>query len=314
MTITTITRCCGALLLITMLAGCQRPEPPPVTPDATELDEPGVYTVAKFNTRMENDYGGYPTTIYYPQEGGAAFPAVVFSPGLASNKGLNRWVGDHLASHGYVVLIFTAPFPVLLQTHQQEAGFGLGFERLELLNSDPESPLYGMVDPQTRAIMGHSLGAMASLRAGAYMDVDAIVPLAPHLVEEEALQAITAPTQIQAATQDCITFPASSVSDYQLLGSAQKQLININGGNHVSFNDADSVAEIVGGSLFDCPSVIDTYDHHQRLSRRYFTAWLNYFLKQQEQFEPYLFGALAQQDLASQLLTEWQFEMLSLQP
>lgn len=306
---TTITKCFSVLILLSLLGACQQPEPPPVTPEATSLDEPGPYTVAKLNTRMENEYGGYPSTIYYPAEGGDAFPAVVFSPGLASNKGLNRWVGDHLATHGYVVLIFTAPFPVLLQTHQQEAGFGLGFERLALFNDDSDSPIYGMVNMNSRAIMGHSLGAMASLRAGAYMDVDAIVPLAPYLIEEESLQAITAPTQIQAASQDCITFPENAISDYALLGSELRQIININGGNHVSFNDADSVAEIIGGSLFDCPSVIDTFDHHQRLSRRYFTGWLEYVLKGRDEYASFLFGPLAEQDLASQLLNDLSFEV-----
>jgi predicted dienelactone hydrolase len=296
-------------LLILGLIACKTQDPPPLTPSPTQLDEPGTYTLAKLNTRLQNDYGGYPSTVYYPAQGGGPFPAITFSPGLASNKALNRWVGDHLATHGYVVLIFTVPNPLLLRTHQQQAGFELGFDYLEQQNADPASPLYGMVDTETRAIMGHSLGAMASLRAAATLDVDAVVPLAPYEIELEYLTAVTAPTQIHAATQDCITPAENALYDYEMLGSQIKQLITINGGNHVSFNDAGSVAEIIGGALFDCNAVIDTFNHHQRLSRRYFTAWLEYLLKGQTQYEPYLFGALAQQDLASELLTELRFEL-----
>lgn len=306
------------LLLFSLLAtGCRQAEPPPTTPEPTALDEPGPFQMAKYNTALVNDLGRYPSTVYYPAQSTSdgllpdhsqgPYPAVTFSPGLASNKSFNRWVGMHLATHGYVVLIFTVPNPLLLRTHQQEAGFASGFDKLAAENANPASPLHNLVDLERRAIMGHSLGAMASLRAAAYMDVDAVVPLAPYTIETEALTAITAPTQIQAATQDCITGPDKAQIDYDNLGAQVKQLVTINGGNHVSFNDANSLAETVGGPLFDCPKVINTMDHHQRLSRRYFTAWLDYFLKGHTEVEGFLFGEPAQQDLLTELLTALEF-------
>lgn len=297
----------GLLVLLT-LGGCEKltGQPPALTPAPTALDEPGPHAVERFNTAFQNDIGRYTATVYYPADDNGPFPLVTFSPGLSSFKELHTWVGNHLASHGYVTLIFTVPNPLILKTFQQEAGFASGFDWLDAANDDPASPLFGRLDSSRRAIMGHSLGGMASLYAGAYLDVDAVVSLAPYLIDAAPLQAATVPTQIQASSLDCITTAAAAYDNYQLLAAPTKLIMTINGGNHVSYTDANSIAETVGGR-FDCTNLINTADHFHRLSRRYFTGWLNYFVKGDSSAHDALFGDAAQQDRAADLLTVWEY-------
>ncbi|HVK99369.1 MAG TPA: hypothetical protein VM553_06120 [Dongiaceae bacterium] len=320
-----IITCC---LLLPIMQGCSPINkvgtPPAVSPESTALDEPGEFAVKQLDTRFRNDRGNYNATLYYPDSAGT-YPAIAFSPGLGAVKGYYRWVGNHLASHGYMVLIFTVPMPFTTGTTQHQAGFVSAFEWLEAENNNAASPVYGQIDLNHRGIMGHSLGGAGASRAAQTMDIDAVVALAPgapgDLVQDirtattpvnlkEAIAAglatITAPIQIQAATQDCITGDLWDAAYYQALTAPSRQFILINGGNHVSFNDAGSLAD-TGGQAFDCKAVIDTVDHHQRLSRRYFTAWFDYFLKNDATVLPYIFGDQAEQDLASELITALEF-------
>lgn len=322
-----ILTCC---LLLPLQQGCspvnKTGTPPAVTPEPTALDEPGEFAVSRFNTRMKNDIGTYSATLYHPANPGF-YPAIAFSPGLGAQKEYYRWVGNHLASHGYIVLIFTVPIPLTGSTTQHQAGFVTAFDWLGAQNSNPDSPVYGQIDLEQRGIMGHSLGGAAASRAAPNMDVDAVVALAPGAPGDltavirtattpvelkdsvvAGLATITAPIQIQASTQDCITGDLWDAAYYQALTAPSRQFVLINGGNHVSFNDAGSLAN-TAGQAFDCKAVVDTRDHHQRLSRRYFTAWFDYFLKQDTAVAPYLFGSAAGQDLASELITALEFAL-----
>ncbi|MGB3623431.1 MAG: hypothetical protein WBA20_18960 [Ketobacter sp.] len=312
------------MFALSFISGCQKPidpgPPPQTTPEPTALDEPGSYSVRTFDTGFNNDRGSYGATIYYPEQADNT-PAIAFSPGLGARKQYYTWVGNHLASHGYTVLIFTVPMPFTFKTTQHEAGFASAFETLEKENNDPDSPLYTHLDLSKRAIMGHSLGGAATIKAAVYMDLSAAVALAPAINPASSGSnatlsdfpipgetAVKTPLQIHAANYDCITGDKDAIAFYDALDFSPKQVININGGNHVGFNDASSIAN-TGGQSFDCSALIDTTDHLQRLSRRYFTAWLDYHLKQDRNVEAYLFGSSAQQDLTSRLLTKMEFEL-----
>ncbi len=281
--------------------GCQ-PESDPQTsypepPSPTLLDEPGEFMVATLDSKFENDFGKYNVTIYYPEDDSSQYPAVAFSPGLGANKNMYKWVGNHLASHGYTVLIFTLPRPFTIKTVQQEAGFASAFELLDAENQHPDSPLSGLVDLSKRAIMGHSMGGVSSLAAAINLEVDAVVSLAPAPgIETDGPIAITAPTQIQTGTLDRICGDKLPKTYYDNLTAETKQFINVNGGNHIQYNDNNSIP---GAKRY---AAVDTVDYLQRLSRRYATAWLDYFLKGDSSAEPYLFGEYAQQDLQSKHL------------
>lgn len=287
--------------------GCDQPSDQPISypdpPNPTVLDEPGEYKVEKLHSEFTNDFGTYNATIYYPKDRSEQYPPVAFSPGMGAVKCMYKWIGNHLASHGYVVLIFTLPKPFTTKTDQQAAGFVTAFELIEAENQNPESPIYDLVDFYKRGIMGHSMGGVSSLAAAMNMQVDAVVAMAPapgiaYSVREIE---ITAPTQIQTGTVDRIVPSRLPKSYYERLITDTKQFLNFNGGNHIQFNDYNMIP--FAGQF----AVVDTVDYLQRLSRRYATAWLDYYLKDDTSVEPFLFGEYVQQDLESEYLAEMDF-------
>ena len=96
---------------------------------------------------------------------------------------------------------------------------------------------------------------------------------------------------MQSGELDAICPASEAVALYERVSSTPRMLVEIAGGNHVGFNDSD-IAELAVLLGFDAAADIDIDEQH-RLSARYFTAWLNVELKLIEEYEEYLFGALA---------------------
>jgi hypothetical protein len=277
-----------------------------------------LFAVAQKPSRFSATSAGATSlaTVYYPATiagantavdvSGAPYPIVAVSPGLGSNKEWNKWIGQHLSTHGYIVMIITVPNPFDSSTVQQQNGLVGALDKLTSENSNASSRIYSFADVGKRVVIGHSLGAMGSLsvagRSG--IDLDAVVALAPGAVSNTALANITAPTQIQGASEDCITRPASALTDYDNVGAAFKQAFLITGGNHVGFNDEGSLADIGGDLLIDCDNTVDATDFQQRLSRRFMTAWLDYFVKGQAQNAAYISGAQAQAEVTAGRITD----------
>jgi predicted dienelactone hydrolase len=302
---------CMPLVFMFVVAGCNPPATPPTEPEKTALDEPGAYKIGTYDTSFSNSRGNYNATVYYPatvagantaaDPAGAPYPIVSVSPGLGSNKEWNVWIGKHLSTHGYIVMIFTVPNPLDPSTQLQQDGLLSGLDKLTSENASASSRIFGLADVSKRSVVGHSLGAMGSLsvagRDGA--DLDAVVALAPGPVDTAALNNIDAPTQIQGASLDCITYPSAATTAYNNTGAANKQMFIITGGNHVGFNDEGSLAETGGDFLIDCDNTIDVTDAQQRLSRRFMTAWLDYFIKGEASVLPYISGAKAQAEVTA---------------
>jgi predicted dienelactone hydrolase len=299
-------------IALTLVAGCNPPTttPPPTEPGQTALDQPGSYKIGTYDTSFSTTFGNNDATVYYPataagvnttlDASAAPYPIVAVSPGLGSNKEWNKWIGQHLSTHGYIVMILSVPNGFDSSTDQQQAGLVGALDKLTSENANASSRIYSVADVSKRVIIGHSLGAMASLsvagRSG--IDLDAVIALAPGAVSTTALKNITAPTQIQSASLDCITRPGPALTDYANVGGAFKQIFVITGGNHVGFNDEGSLAETGGDFLIDCDT-IDVTDAQQRLSRRFMTAWLDYFVKGQSQYATYISGAKAQTEVTA---------------
>jgi len=304
-------------LLLVAVAGCNPTDPPPpADPSPTALDQPGSYKFSTYDTSFETSHGNNRATVYYPatSEGadtppnvsGAPYPIVAVSPGLGSTKQWNRWIGEHLSTHGYIVMIITVPNPANSTTVQQQDGLLGALDKLTSENALSSSRIFNLGDASKRSIIGHSLGAMGALAVAGRPEVDlsAVIALAPGPVDADALKAITAPTQIQAAELDCIVRPKPSFTAYDTVGAAFKQVFQITGGNHVGFNDEGSVAEIGGDVLIDCNNTVDVTDFQQRLSRRFMTAWLDYFVKGDASVLPYISGAKAQAEVTAGRITK----------
>lgn len=316
-----LTGLCLPFALI-FVAGCNPPAPTPTEPQQTALDQPGSYKIGTYDTSFSTTHGNNNATVYYPataagantpaDASGAPYPIVAVSPGLGSNKEWNKWIGQHLSTHGYIVMIITVPNPFDSSTVQQQDGLVGALDKLTSENSNAGSRINNLADIGKRSIVGHSLGAMGSLSVAGRngVDLDAVIALAPGAVSTTALSNITAPTQIQSASEDCITRPGPAQTDYDNVGAAFKQIFIITGGNHVGFNDEGSLAETGGDFLIDCDNTIDVTDAQQRLSRRFMTAWLNYFVKGQSQYASYISGAQAQAEVTAGRISDLETQGL----
>lgn len=301
---------------LVFVAGCNPGEPAPPPPDTTALDQPGEYRIGTYDTSFSTSHGNNNATVYYPattagantaaDASGAPYPIVAVSPGLGSNKEWNKWIGQHLSTHGYIAMIITVPNPFDSSTVQQQDGLAGALDKLTSENADAASRIYSLADIGKRVVVGHSLGAMGSLslagRSG--IDLDAVVALAPGGVSSTALANISAPTQIHSASEDCITRPGPALTVYNTVGAAFKQVFVITGGNHVGFNDEGSLADIGGDLIIDCDNTVDATDFQQRLSRRFMTAWLDYFVKGDTSVLPYISGAPVQAEVSADRITD----------
>ena len=91
------------------------------------------------------------------------------------------WLARHLASHGFVVLVYT-PTNIFGPQKVWKIGHETAFEQLKNLNDDEDSPIYGIVDTSKIGVIGYSMGGGgAAMMVSQRKDVSALVMLAPWL-------------------------------------------------------------------------------------------------------------------------------------
>jgi predicted dienelactone hydrolase len=283
----------------------------------------GNYIVGRVQGSYSNKWGTYKITIYYPalQSGEntppnrakAPYAAVAFAHGILANKDEYKWIGNQLASCGYVALLFSTPKAGSRELDQWSEGISGGITYLNELSSSDTSILRGMVDSGRIGAMGHSMGGAAAILATANDSrIKSTVALAPANPRHgssvfgkalEAARTLKVPVQIQVGSKDGLT-RKDSVHQYyaDIPGLAAKEYVEIKGGGHVRFTD-------IGTRLL---SILDRgatlgLDRQHEISQSFFTAWFQYFLYGDVTFEPHLFGAHAKNALESGVLSalEW---------
>ena len=126
-------------------------------------------------------------SIYYPgQEQGievpldpsyGPYPGVAFGHGFLMNRKRYDFYGQHLATHGYVVVLLNFTD---LDNARQCSELSACLTWMEEKNVDPESWLFGGIDIERFAVAGHSMGGGVSVQvAGEDSRVDVCAPLAP---------------------------------------------------------------------------------------------------------------------------------------
>jgi dienelactone hydrolase len=115
---------------------------------------------------------------------------------------------------------------------------------------------------------------------------------------------IAVPAQVQVGSGDAFILPDWVHAAYDdIPGTSGKAYVEINGGSHAGFIDAwvlsfgDSLEQALGGGI-----EIEVQEQH-RVSQKYFISWFNYYLKGQAGYGAYLFGAEAQADVNSGVLS-----------
>ncbi len=168
-----------------VLALAKQPDPLPAESVSAERLAPGPFAVVSFEETFIDDtrpspahgsFAGSPqrelaATVWHPpsyEEG--PFPLIVYSHGFSSNRSGGAYLGEHLASHGYVVV--AANFP-LTNTYAPDRPWvrdivnqpgDVSFLIDELLGRSAKSGngLWRMIDERRIGVTGISLGGMTS--------------------------------------------------------------------------------------------------------------------------------------------------------
>lgn len=98
------------------------------------------------------------------------FPLVVFSHGLAGSRNNAAYLGDFLASHGYILVAMDFPLtklfapggPNVLDMVNQPEDISFIIDTLLASNEQPNHSLYRQIDATRIGLIGHSLGGMTT--------------------------------------------------------------------------------------------------------------------------------------------------------
>ena len=154
-------------------------------------------------------------TIFYPLTLSFDLPngVIVMSPGYSGTPASYDWWGPMLASVGIITAIIETNTPED-NLEQRKNALIAGVELIKRENANSASPINNKVNESQIALMGHSLGGGASLRAAEELgnDIKAVVPLTPYCCElgqsfEGNLNGVSTPTMIIAAAGDTIAPP-----------------------------------------------------------------------------------------------------------
>jgi dienelactone hydrolase len=176
----------GGLLVAGWLVSAGRQaEPFPEGSVSASRLQPGPHMVHSHNDVFTDDsrpseahgsFAGLPhrrleVTVWHPAENdGGPFPLIVYSHGFSSNRDGGAYIGEHLASHGYVVVAADYPLtnmyapdrPYVKDVVNQPGDVSFIIDQLLAQSRDEDHMLYRTVDGDRIGVTGISLGGMTS--------------------------------------------------------------------------------------------------------------------------------------------------------
>jgi predicted dienelactone hydrolase len=245
-------------------------------PWRTALDRHGGVLLTQFLTRDLSRVRAHSIREAELSPQHRSYPVILMRAGLAALTTDYTTLAEDLASHGYVVVGFDAPYRtivvvlpdgrVIARARQNDADLvsgleqeqlanklvqawsadmGFALDQLERLNtSDPSGRFLGRLDMQRVGVFGHSLGGAEALqfchddsRCKAGIDVDG-APLGS-VIGEGVTQPFMFLMGEHESESDAETRPvaANIHSIYDRLPSDRRLLIMIRGANHYMFSD-----------------------------------------------------------------------------
>jgi triacylglycerol lipase len=275
-------RTLGSVALLPLVAACAtagRPSAGPGAVDVAALDGYGPLEVRRYADFPDApEFAG--ATIYYPAEAPGLLGGVAIAPGFTEEQRHISWWGPRLASHGYAVLLLDTNDP-REPPSARAAALVAGVRLLRAEGRREASPLFGRIDPDKMAIMGHSMGGGgALLAANEHSDeIRAVIPFTPW-EPESSLDGVRAPTLILAGSDDTVAEVADHAwRHFGLIPEATpKVYLEVAGGSHF-------IADTDRGS--DLPTL-----------GRYALAWLKLYVDGDERYRGALYGTLPPADAA----------------
>jgi pimeloyl-ACP methyl ester carboxylesterase len=231
-----------------------------------------------------------PSEIYYPAMvagensplAAGLFPVIIFGHGFQMGYDSYFYFKNAIVTAGYI-LVFPKTETSLIPDHA-EYGADLAFldAHLKAEGANSVSPFFQHVD-STSAIMGHSMGGGASfLGCENNTTPTVMVTWAAAETVPSAISAagnISIPSLVFAADKDCVTPPAlNQIPMYDSLASDCKVFINIKGGGHCYFADANFLCSL--GEI-GCPAFTITREQQHATALDFTKLFLDHYLKNQ---------------------------------
>jgi dienelactone hydrolase len=264
----------AATVLFAGVASAQYQKGPDPTTSALEASR-GPFTIrtTTISRLSASGFGG--GTVYYPTASGS-YGAIAVSPGFTAYQSSISWIGERLASHGFVVITIDTN-TTSDQPDSRGRQLKAALDRVVSMSRSSSNVLYGKVDSSRLGVAGHSMGGGGTLAAARdNPSYKAAVPLAPWHTTK-SWRTVVVPTLIIGGESDAIAGVAThSIPFYTSLPSTTNK----------------AYAELNGASHF-FPQLASNYP----LVGRYMISWFKRFMDNDTRYSPFLCGAQHQADL-----------------
>jgi alpha-beta hydrolase superfamily lysophospholipase len=209
--------------------------PAPTNSSIEALRGPYSVSSTSVSSLLVTGFGG--GTVYYPTStSDGTFGAVVITPGFTAYESSISWLGERLASQGFVV--FTIDTNTTLD--QPDSRGDQMLAAADYLTQ--RSSVRGRIDATRVALMGHSMGGGGTLEAAKdRTSIKAIIPMTPWNLDKTWSEVRT-PTLIFGAESDTVA-PVSSHSEPFYTGlpsTTEKAYIELNGASHFAPNTSNT--------------------------------------------------------------------------
>lgn len=177
--------------------------------------------------------------LYYPCSGGViasgTFAATTLSPGYTNSSSTIFWLAEHVATHGYVVLVMAPDNVWGFNSEWRDAHMDAYAELIDE-NARSGSVVYQKINTNKIQIMGFSKGGGGTLMAAQQLTAQgktlgAVQALAPYFDSWSDVNKITAPTAIHGGSSDIIAPTGThAVRMFNGLAAGTKRLLAIYSG------------------------------------------------------------------------------------
>ena len=234
-----------------------------------------------------------PVEVYYPAlttgeevpVSPGQFPVLCYGHGFVMDVGSYTNFSDFLVPEGYIFALSNTETG--FSPSHLDFGLDLSFilNAFKMENNDPGSLFFGAISGMN-AVMGHSMGGGASMLAAASDTiVKAVANFAAANTTPSAISAatdITVPALLFSGSGDCVTPPSQHQEPmYDSLASSCKTWINITGGGHCYFANDNFLCTFGENSCG--PNLTITREEQHDVTFDFLLAWLDHFLKGEEQ-------------------------------
>ena len=263
----------AAAFLTAGVASAQYQKGPDPTKSALESSR-GPFAIRSTTISRVSASGFGGGTVYYPTTSGS-YGTIAVSPGFTAYQSSISWIGERLASHGFVVITIDTN-TTSDQPDSRGRQLKAALDRVVSMSRTSSNVLYGKVDSSRLGVAGHSMGGGGTLAAARdNPSYKAAVPLAPWHTTK-SFRTITVPTLIIGGESDAIAGVAShSIPFYTSIPSSTKK----------------AYAELNGASHF-FPQNPGDYP----LVGRYMISWFKRFMDNDTRYSQFLCGSVPQSD------------------